>query len=141
MSVASGTSRTSVASAKVAAPVRAPLPQLRPYALLLLFLSVSLALWGFGCKLSRYNPHPNVTSRTLSAKLWDKHQDLEEIAGRLKVSGNHSLPITLALALVHAARPAQNIFPLPSEQRAAHPVLVCRAAIPLRSPPSHPFQA
>jgi len=49
-----------------------PAGTFRPCSLGLLGLAIAIALWGFGYKLSRYNPHPSAASRASIAKLWDK---------------------------------------------------------------------
>jgi hypothetical protein len=63
---------------------------LRPFAVGLLCLAVSVVLWGLGYKLSLYRPHPNPTTRTRVAKLWVSPRDDRSIVSVQAASAGHS---------------------------------------------------
>ncbi len=46
-----------------------------------LALAITIAVSGFGYRLSRYSLHPHVASRALLLKFWDKHQDTAQVTG------------------------------------------------------------
>lgn len=108
----------------------------QPWTLCLLGLAIAVVLWGFGYKLSRYNPHPDTALRATVAKLWNKQQnpgvDTAPVS-RSDAKNKLALAAT-AFLLVQAedggtpARPWAIASPPPSEP--------CRALLPLRSPPS-----
>ena len=109
----------------------------RPWAIGFIGLAISVALWGYGYKISRYNPHPDASSRTLLAKMWDKHQDVTQVAGATNACSQPQLQLELHAALLLLSQP-----PTPAE-RACHesdetkriPALFS-SVVPLRSPPS-----
>ena len=112
----------------------------RPWALLFIGLAISVALWGFGYKLSRYNPHPNAASRSSLAKLWDKHQDISQLASASEAAAqppqiHPGLRAVLDL-LCQTPSPEKYAFSPPDEFKRI-PVLF-GSVVPLRSPP---FQA
>jgi hypothetical protein len=115
----------------------------RPWALAFIALALSVALWGFSYKLSRYNPHPDASSRALLAKMWDKHQDLNQITAAAQAAAQ--LPQSELvfhsefLLLRQAPNPEQYAFiALDDCQRI--PALF-RTVVPLRSPPFNMFAA
>jgi hypothetical protein len=50
-------------------------------------LALTIALWGFGYKVSRLNLHLDVSWRTSFAKLWDKHPASAQIGKTAEVTG------------------------------------------------------
>jgi hypothetical protein len=110
----------------------------RPWALAFIGLSLSVTLWGFGYKLSRYSPHSDASSRALLAKLWDKHQDDTQITAAAKASvraANSQVMVhAVFIQLRQPPNPGQCRFLDPDEcQR--FPVSL-QPVVPLRSPPS-----
>lgn len=110
----------------------------RPWALVLIGLSLSVTLWGFGYKLSRYYPHSDATSRSLLAKLWDKHQDVKQITAAAVESAQapHSQPVLHVLLILRCQPPTAAQWPFLNldELKKAH--LPSQPVVPLRSPPS-----
>lgn len=118
-------------------PERSFSPSLfRPWALGFIGLAISVALWGFGYKISRYNPHPDAASRTLLAKMWDKHQDVTQVSGVTQASAQPQLQFELLAALFLLGQP-----PTPAEcsrRESDGPKCIpahFRSVVPLRSPP------
>src|SRR5579862_8161622 len=110
----------------------------RPWALPSIGLAITVALWGFGYKISRYNPHPDTASRVLLAKLWDKHQDVTQLAASVGLS-TRPTDIQLALhavllLLYKSSEPERYAFCPPDECRRIPALFL--SLIPLRSPPS-----
>lgn len=110
----------------------------RPWALGFIALAISVALWGYGYRISRYKPHPEPSSRTLLVKMWDKHQDLTQVAGATNPSVQPHFQLELHAALLLLR------LPLARTEWASYlpdgckriPALF-RAVVPLRSPPSN----
>jgi len=108
----------------------------RPWALAFIGLAISVALWGFGYKLSRYNPHQDAASRALFAKMWDKHQDVAQVAATTKATAQQHLQLELhAVLLIHRQPPTgiERAFFYPDTYKRI-PALFC-SVVPLRSPP------
>lgn len=111
----------------------------KPWALGLIGLAIAIALWGFGYKISRYNPHPAPSSRASVAKLWDKHQDIAQISSGAKANAQ-SLAPRPALILVHYTHTQRpEAFCRGSEFNRLSALF--RSATPLRSPPSRTLLA
>ena len=114
----------------------------RPWALGFVALAISIVLWGFGYRLSRYNPHPDVTTRVLTAKFWDKHQDAAQVTSAAAVSAQRHLLPELSAAPITAHQAHALELPVscaPAECRQA-PAFIFPLS-PLRSPPSSIFLA
>jgi hypothetical protein len=111
----------------------------RPWALVFIGLSLSVILWGFGYKLSRYSPHSDVSSRALLAKLWDKHQDVTQITAAAEASAQApQSEVVLHSALPLLSQPptlGQWLF-LNLDECKRIPVSF-QPVVPLRSPPSN----
>jgi hypothetical protein len=105
----------------------------RPWAVAFIAL---LILWGFGYKLSRYDSDSDPTSRVLSAKLWDKHQDVAQAADPAKLPGQPQLQPALHAALIslHQIPTVEHHEFLPPDECRRVPGLF-GSVIPLRSPP------
>lgn len=111
----------------------------RPWALVFIGLSLSVTLWGFGYKLSRYDPYSDASSRALLAKLWDKHQDVTEITAAAEASAQaaHS-QLVLHAVLIQLRQPpdwGQWLFLNPDECQRL--LVSFQPVVPLRSPPSY----
>lgn len=115
---------------------RVKLLRLPPCAFILLFLLMSVLFYGFGSKLARYSLHPDAESRAISVKLWDKHQQIEQIARSAVSASRLELVLALSssvLALLSMFAPARLFSEV---NRAAAISIPYRSAIPLRSPPT-----
>lgn len=111
----------------------------RPWALALIGLALSVSLWGFGYKLSRYNPHPDASSRALFAKMWDKHQDVSQLTAATQASVRSfqsQLVVDAVLLLLLQPPNPEHRAGWPQEERKGPPVSV-HPVVPLRSPPSN----
>lgn len=110
----------------------------RPWAIVFLGLSLSVTLWGFGYKLSRYYPQSDATSRALIAKLWDKHQDVTQITAAAEASSQppHSELVLHAgiVLLCQPPDPRRSLF-IDSDECQRIPISF-QPVVPLRSPPS-----
>lgn len=114
----------------------------RPLALGLIGLALAVTLWGFGYKLSRYNPPSDVTSRALFAKLWDKHQDVAQASNAVHPSPQPHVPFDFHAFLVvlsPAARPG--CFAARRGDEAKPISVLFESQVPPRSPPFRNFAA
>ena len=108
-----------------------------PSALGCLGLALAIVLWGYGYRLSVYQPHRDAASRTLAAKLW-----VDQRHSACAASGQQQHPPSEA--------------PEPSPLHSFHLVCVCalivlptrvrcarssKSLLPLRSPPFASFSA
>ncbi len=110
----------------------------KPWALVFIGLSLSVTLWGFGYKLSRYNPHSDAVSRALLAKLWDKHQDVTQVTAAAEACAQvpqsaFALDAALILLLCQLPDPERRRSADPDRSRPLRPSL--HPLVPLRSPP------
>jgi hypothetical protein len=109
-----------------------------PCALGLLALAIAIALWGFGYKLSRYDPHPSAASRASIAKLWDKRPGsltTDALSLRLR-SHLSSWPQPFWISIQPHGKEASAVLELdPRDKRASS---VFRSLNPSRSPPYLP---
>ena len=104
-------------------------------------LAIAVALWGFGYRLSRYDLHPNATTRASVAKLWDKHQDLTEASPKAGAADRTDvrLPAQTAFpAFSFAGEPQKAPF-CPAETHLRLPIPILSSPVPLRSPPFGSF--
>lgn len=108
----------------------------KPLALGLIGLAIAVALWGFGYKLSRYNP--SLSSRASFAKLWDKHH-VAQVASGAKATAQ-SLKPGSALILVHYTPPLRPEAFCHRHECNRLSALI-HSVIPLRSPPSRTLLA
>jgi hypothetical protein len=108
----------------------------RPYAFGLLTLALAIALWGFGYRLSRYNPHPSAASRASMAKLWDKQLDSPSSVTSILNSRAH-LTSGLRILWISIERPQgmEASVALDIDQRDERPSRNLRRLSPSRSPP------
>ena len=110
----------------------------RPWALAFIGLALSVSLWGFGYKLSRYNPHPDASSRALFAKLWDKHQDVSQLTATTDASARSTqsrLVVNAVLILLFQPRnPIRHA--VPHDEDCQRTPVRFHLVLPLRSPPS-----
>lgn len=92
----------------------------RAWAALCIGLAVAITVWGFGYKLSRYNPRRDPAWRVSLVKLWDNHQDPAEDSA-LAVSDHRDLQPMLELALLHLFQPSvpicQELCPRDEDKR------------------------
>jgi hypothetical protein len=112
----------------------------RPFPLALVGLAITVALWGYGYKLSLYHAYPTPSSRASVAKLWDGPRNaFLAAASRLKTK-SHFILGSPALRV-----PSQ---PPPRTSRTAalvFPPRTCgvrysNSPIPSRSPPPSRFR-
>jgi hypothetical protein len=99
-------------------------------------LALAIVVWGYGYRLSVYQPHRDPASRTLSAKLWldqrhtvsasDSQQNASSAAA--EPSPLHSFHLICVCTLV--------IWPV-----RVRSVRSSKSLLPLRSPPSASFSA
>ena len=108
----------------------------RPWTLGLVGLAITVALWGYGYKISRYNPHLDAASRASFAKLWDKHQDASQIlASKGSDNAHHCLGLlALLTAVEESIKPV--VILVPDGQNDNGLPASFTASIPFRSPPS-----
>jgi hypothetical protein len=125
-----------LASRPIASAWSSPNGIFRPWTLALVGLALSVSLWGFGYKLSRYNPDPS--SRALFAKLWDKHQDVSQltaVTGLSAPSPQSRLVVhTPLLLLAPPSNPARDA--VSHDEDCKRTPASSPPAVPLRSPPS-----
>lgn len=111
----------------------------RPWALVFVGLALSVSLWGFGYKLSRYNPHPDASSQALFAKLWDKHQDVSQLTAATDASArsfqSRLVVNTVLILLCQPPNPIHHAV-FHDEDCERTPVSF-QPVVPLRSPPSY----
>lgn len=113
---------------------------LRPYALGLIALATTVALWGFGYKLSLYHRQASPSERLLVAKLWIEPRKASLAAAPSAKAKSHHIPDLQALSTAFQKVPNLRrvialILPL-SARGVAHFDFL----IPFRSPPSHLFK-
>jgi hypothetical protein len=109
---------------------------LRPATLAFIGLALAVALWGFGYKLSRYNPNPDVSTKASVAKLWDKHHLLSaDSAPTVRVIPAQSFDVSLLAALITLQNTPRILEYCTPEQQSL-PSGSFKALLPLRSPPS-----
>lgn len=114
----------------------------RPWAIGFIGLAISVALWGYGYKISRYNPHPDASSRTLLAKMWDKHQDVTQVSDATKACSQPQPRLELHAAILLLGQPptlAERVCHESDESKRIPALL--RSIVPLRSPPSNNLSA
>ena len=110
----------------------------RPCAVGLLALAIAIALWGFGYKLSRYDPHPSAASRASIAKLWDKRPGsltTDALSIRLR-SHVPSWPQPFWISIQHGGKKAPAVLELDPQNKRTSSVF--RRLNPSRSPPFVP---
>lgn len=114
----------------------------RPWAIGFIGLAIAVASWGYGYKISRYNPHPDASSHAFFAKMWDKHQDVTQVAGATKACSQPHLQLELHAALLLLRQPptAAERVCRESDEPKRIPALF-RSLVPLRSPPSDNLSA
>ena len=114
---------------------------LTPWTIALFGLALAVALWGFGYKLSRYNPHLDAAARASYAKLWDKHQDTSELLTS-KLTAHPQQCAQLEALSVFFQEPIAPVFaPIHTAEDDRSIVTSLVALIPFRSPPSRHFSA
>ena len=108
----------------------------RPWAVAFIGLAISVTLWGFGYKLSRYSPDSDTTSLALYAKLWDKHQELAPAGAPATLPDQPQLQSALhaVLILVYKIPELEHDALRPPDQCRHVPDSFC-TVVPLRSPP------
>lgn len=113
----------------------------RPCALGFLALAIAVALWGFGYKLSRYDPHPSAASRASIAKLWDKQPASFPTNASSHGCRAHlpsgTQPPWLSVPSPHRKETSAALDIDRQEERASGPI---RSLIPSRSPPVSALQ-
>jgi hypothetical protein len=122
-------------------PVDPPWRQLfRPFPLALVGLAITVALWGYGYKLSLYHACPTPSSRASVAKLWDGPRNTSlAVASRLTtksrlIPGSQTLWVP-SQPVLNTSRTAALVFP----PRTCG-VRYSNSPIPSRSPPPSRFR-
>jgi len=113
--------------------------QFGPHALGLIALAITVALWGYGYKLSLYHRHVAPSQRVLVAKLWIEPRDASVAAGFGFEAKSHLVPGAQALSVAFQ-KPANYISALiciPSSTTRG--LAYFDFLIPSRSPPPHSF--
>ena len=133
---------TSIAGGYVASGSSFSRRLFRPWALGFIGLAIFVALWGYGYKISRYSTHSDASSRALLAKMWDKHQDVSQVADATKASAQPHLQFELHAPLLLLGQPSTLAERAcrDSDESKRIPALF-RSLVPLRSPPSDNFSA
>lgn len=105
----------------------------------ILVLAIAVGLWGFGYKISLYNPAPNPAVRASVAKLWVERRCAEIVAhiGRT-VPPRTSADSQFIPVAYHAPRRlhASLFSRRPGDSRISSAVA---SLLPSRAPPSQPF--
>lgn len=66
----------------------------------LVFLAITVAFWGCAYKISRYDLQSDPASRILFAKLWDKHDDVEQLARHAGLTAHSRILLPLQVEVV-----------------------------------------
>lgn len=112
---------------------------LRPATLAFIGLALAVALWGFGYKLSRYNPNQDVSTKASVAKLWDEHHTLSaDSAPTVRVIPAQSVDVHL-LAALPTLQSTPRVLGYCTVEQQSLPSGPFKALLPLRSPPSPSF--
>jgi hypothetical protein len=103
----------------------------------LIALALTVALWGFGGKLSQFNRHSDAFWRTSFARLWDKHPDSPAIGETAKVTAQSHFRLEQRAFLAILDETSQNQYELLCHSIECKPIPPsCSSSFPPRSPPS-----
>lgn len=111
-------------------------------AAVLILLAMGVALCGCAYKFSRYDLQSDPASRVLFAKLWDKHDDAEQLARQAELTAHSSFvpPLQVAGVLLDTPLVVQG-FLFNHSGKCKRPSVLFRSDISLRAPPSRTLLA
>ena len=113
--------------------------QFGPHALGLIALAITVALWGYGYKLSLYHRHTAPSQRVLVAKLWIEPRGASVAAASGFEAKSHLIPDAQALSVASQELVSCiSVFVfIPSST--SRGIAYFDFLIPFRSPPPHSF--
>jgi len=113
--------------------------QFGPHALALIALAITVALWGYGYKLSLYHRHVAPSQRVLVAKLWIEPREASVAAASGFEAKSHLLPSAQALS-VASQKPASYFSAfICIHSSTTRGLAYFDFLIPFRSPPPNSF--
>lgn len=112
-----------------------PRDSFSPFALSLIGLAITVALWGYSYRISRYSTAP--PSKTFVARLWVENRlaiAAEHVTARNSLKHFGAGADAVPVAAVRMPEPGRAVVPSP--QPRLRPLLCLAVPAPLRSPPA-----